>query len=95
MGTDVNLLVLDSTLGAVVCDRWLGGNATLAAAQEVLGRQPDCPQVGLECWANVEPELAVQIAAAGYAAGASPEEVATLRHRFPQPRYVWLIVRDF
>ncbi len=95
MATYLSLLIRDASSGAVVCDRWLGGSATLAVAQKVLGSRPSSFTHGLESWADVDPESVCQIAAASDAYGADPDEVALLSSRFPRGQYAWMVVRDF
>jgi hypothetical protein len=95
MATDLSLLVFDPDSGAIVYARWLGGNGTLASARDTLARPPTVAQAGLECWTNVLPDEAREIARASYSDGGTPDEVMLLSARFPAHQYRWMIVRDF
>lgn len=95
MATDLSVIVFDPDLGAVVYARWLGGTGTLEAARDVLRRSPTTTSTGLECWAPITRDEAERIAAAHYADGATPEDIARLSIRFPCSRYIWMVVRDF
>ena len=94
MATDLSLLILDVSLGVVVCARWLGGHSTLEAARSILVREPTASKLGLGCWTDVTPEQIASIAHAAYADGASPAEVPRLSTLFPTTRYVWMLVTD-
>jgi hypothetical protein len=95
VATDLSLVILDPVTGAVVSARWLGGNRTLEAAQEILARAPTTPSRGLECWVSVTPDEVARIAEARYADGGTSAEVALLSERFPIARHAWMIIRDF
>lgn len=95
MASDVSLLILDPATAAVVCQHWLGGRGTLAAALDVLARAPQAPRSGLECWSPVTSDEVRRITAAGYGDGATAEEVERLALRFPAGNYVWMLARDF
>ncbi len=95
MATDLSILIFDPQLGAVVCDRWLGGNSTLEAARGILARGPSCLEPGLECWTNVLPNEVEQVADSSYEGGGTPAEIAALAERFPARRYAWMLLRDY
>jgi hypothetical protein len=95
MATDLLVMVVDPAIGAVVCDRYLGGLRTLESARTVLQRPPNAPAPGLECWSNVSPSEVEVIAEESYGLGAVPSEIAALAIRFPAPPFIWMIVRDF
>lgn len=95
MSSDLSLLILDPATAAVVCERWLGRNATYSSALDVLDRAPTSAKVGLDCWSPVTPEEVRRVAAHSYADGATPEEVERAAKRFPPQRYAWTLVRDY
>lgn len=95
MGSDISILVFDPQLGAVVCERWLGGNQTLEAAHGILHRPPKSVERGVECWTEVFPKEVEQVAEYSYADGATPAEVVTLAARFPVTRYAWMLLHGY
>jgi hypothetical protein len=95
VATNFKLLIFDPLSGAVTCERWLGQSGTLEVARQVLSRSPASIRSGLECWSDVRPEEVRGIAEASYVGGATPAETLVLADRFPVPRYVWMLIRDF
>jgi len=95
VASDLSLLILDPATAAVVCERWLGRNATHDSALNVLDRAPTSAQTGLDCWSPVTPEEVRRVAEHSYADGATPEEIERVAARFPAGRFVWTLVRDY
>jgi hypothetical protein len=94
VGSDISILVFNPQLGAVVCERWLGGNRTLEAALSILARPAKSLEPDLKCWTDVLPKEVEQIAEYSYTPGATPAEVVTLAARFPTTRYAWMLLHD-
>lgn len=95
MATDFSLLIFKADSAEVVCERWLGGNATYDAALDVLSRPPTSKQLGLECWLPVSLDEVQRVAGHSYVDGASPDEIVELSLRLPASTYRWTLERDY
>ena len=88
-------MIFDPDSGAAVSERWLGMSGTVAAVRARLGRLADVQSIGFESWGGVAETDAVVVAAARYADGATPDEVAALAARFPTRRFWWMFNHGF
>lgn len=95
MASDVTLLVVHPDTGAAVASCWIGMSLTMARAREVLQRDPDYCEQGLESWGRLSAEQASAIAEAHYADGASPDHIGQLARAYSPGEYWWILEHDF
>ncbi|HPF37044.1 MAG TPA: hypothetical protein P5081_14090 [Phycisphaerae bacterium] len=94
MASDVNLVIFDPQMGAIVCDAWIGMSDTIAKARSVLRRDPD-HAIGFECWARLQLDEILEISATHYLEGAGPDEIQELAARFPPDGAWWMLFHDY
>ena len=82
MSSSVHLSIVDSRDGAVLVNRWLGGNAIVEAIREHIGA-PTFASHGYESWASF------------YAGARDATEIARWTSDYGGEEYWWILQRDF
>jgi hypothetical protein len=95
MSSYVSILIADTRRRTVVASCYVGGNAVVEAAQNILRREPDHIDIGFNSWGRITADEMREIIKVRYANGLSPERLTEWLERFPPERYLWWITRDY
>ena len=87
MAADVFAVMIDPTTGAVVAERWIGGNRVRERVSEVLRRPPDHEAVGFFSWGRITASEASRVSEVHYADGLTPAEIEQLAVELPVERF--------
>jgi hypothetical protein len=92
MASDLYLVIANPTLGAVVLERWIGGNGVRDRTRDVLRRSPDFASDGKPFSWAVSPGEALAIVDAHYGGGATPADVRRWISEYSAAVHWWTII---
>lgn len=97
MATDLDLLVFDPVLGALVLERRLGMSTALDRARVALARPPNWSTAGEESWGRVTPAVvrAILEPEPRCEGALNPAELDDLATAWPPERFWWCVMRSF